>query len=407
MTEQVPTPLCGSAATLCRGPRHRIKANNQESREFTNILREESAPLRTNTDAEIVEGEVDDSDGSGSEDDGVPSGFTVASVFAFHPLHHPLHLWQQQFQAPDAGQPHNAEPGSWGISPENNLQPVAAPVTADEASARESLGKDAVPCLEASVVAVAQDDTINLPPDSPPHGTRDRASRIAVFPRFTPTESSHGLSTLQEESAGWEDRRSENGARAESMEQEVVPRSFAAVETLAVLPSPARQIIEQLRPPLSAALRTADHPELASPIKYLKIVLTPDDLGEVEVSLKLRGGDLAIAIAASEPRTADLLSRERKLLDDLVSSIINDTAVATVTIAYQPRDAAAGFGTSENQQSHLSDSRHFGDQDPNPSFDRREPPPDKEERAPRPDGRTPVHEKLSSTRTGHRGGVIV
>jgi hypothetical protein len=403
MTEQVPQPLCGSAGTLCRGPRHRIKANSPESKEFTNILREESAPPRAHADVEIAEGELNHSDGSASADDGVPSGLTVPSILAFYPLQ----LLQQQLRAPDACQPHKAESGSRERPPANNLRCIATPVAAIEVNAHERLGSDAVPCLEARAMVLAEDNTIDLPPVSAPHGTKERANRIPVIPSFTPAESSVVSSTLQEKSAGQEERQSENGPPAESMKQEVIPRSIAAMETPAAPPSSARQIIEQLRPSLSAALQTAELPELATPIRYLKIVLTPDDLGEVEVSLKRRGGDIAIAIAASEPRTANLLLRQRKLLDDLVSSLTGDNAVATVTIACQPREAGAGFGTSESHQSYLPDSPHFGDQDPQQSFDRRGPPPDKEERATRPDGRTPVHEKLSSNGTGHRGGVVV
>ena len=112
---------------------------------------------------------------------------------------------------------------------------------------------------------------------------------------------------------------------------------------------------------------------------------------------------LAITIGASEPRTVEILLRERKLLDDLLLPLADDHGVRAVTITLQPHGIPASPGLSENHQSPFPESGRSGD----PGANRRETPRDKEGRSSRPDTGTSVHDEHSAIRTGHPGSLVV
>ncbi len=109
---------------------------------------------------------------------------------------------------------------------------------------------------------------------------------------------------------------------------------------------------------------------LAGPVRILQIQLKPDELGTVNVRMRLSGGTLEIQLRASNPETARMLERDRDALTDLLkaSGISADTisivGIDGGTSQITGRDAGRSFeGDGAQTQPEARDSRDGLDQD--------------------------------------------
>ncbi|WP_332119783.1 flagellar hook-length control protein FliK [Azorhizobium caulinodans] len=109
---------------------------------------------------------------------------------------------------------------------------------------------------------------------------------------------------------------------------------------------------------------------LAGPVRILQIQLKPDELGTVNVRMRLSGGTLEIQLRASNPETARMLERDRDALTDLLkaSGISADTisivGIDGGTSQITGRDAGRPFeGDGAQTQPEARDSRDGLDQD--------------------------------------------
>jgi Flagellar hook-length control protein FliK len=75
-----------------------------------------------------------------------------------------------------------------------------------------------------------------------------------------------------------------------------------------------------------------------SELRILKIKLHPDHLGELTVSLKLRGAELAVNIEAHSGAAIEAIKKDESMLHQALRSAGYDTAALTVVLAPAPKD---------------------------------------------------------------------
>ncbi|GGF47633.1 hypothetical protein GCM10007301_03710 [Azorhizobium oxalatiphilum] len=128
-----------------------------------------------------------------------------------------------------------------------------------------------------------------------------------------------------------------------------------------------------------AGANTASTEALAGPVRLLQIQLKPDDLGTVNVRMRLSGNGLEIQLRASNPETARLLERDRDALSALLSaSGISADSITIVGIdsggsmQLTGQDAGRPFAQPEasaqqadGQDQNFSDQQGRGQQDEN------------------------------------------
>lgn len=118
--------------------------------------------------------------------------------------------------------------------------------------------------------------------------------------------------------------------------------------------APALQIISKLSEltdqasaassPLSApqSLRMAGHEDLPRPeLRALRLRLQPEELGDVEVTLRRAGQETKVLIAVSSKAAAEQLSRDLTLLEDRLGSLLTSGAGQTVSVSLQSQDTGA------------------------------------------------------------------
>lgn len=413
MADQAPAAVSSIVGNSCRGPRQRAKPVMPEAKGFDDVLMRELAFRKADPEMEVAIGETERPGDGAPPRKYTPADPNLPQALAF--LSHPL--WQHRLQTgepllpSDSGTGKSASPAESDVLPDKSLPYAAKPRPAENFGANATCGGDAVRNLEITFVALVEKDAVTPSPAI----SRCRIDEGVVpkpgLPDFPAGQSEPAPDIPQNALAASKDRQQghdPDAGRGEhgliGGEAKVAPLISLPAGTAAVIPTPAGQIVEQLRLPVSEALRAAAvNEQPAAALKQLKIVLTPDDLGEIAVSLSFRGGGLAIAIGASEPRTVEILLRERKLLDDLLLPLADDHGVRAVTITLQPHGIPAGPGLSENHQNPFPESGRSGD----PGANRRETPRDKEGRSSRPDTGAYVHDELSAIRTGHPGSLVV
>ncbi len=173
-------------------------------------------------------------------------------------------------------------------------------------------------------------------------------------------------------------------------EQPAVNLIAAAAQPDRTAAAPARRILDQLAAPVMSAAQEITGREDAAPLRQLKIALRPDDLGTVNVMLRLRGDVLSVVIEASVPETAELLRKDQGVLDSLLKPLTGEGAIVDITILPPQADAAATpfeDSASGNQPQDFAGSRQGG-----ALAERERSPTGKEERASQEGERTPAHE---------------
>lgn len=130
--------------------------------------------------------------------------------------------------------------------------------------------------------------------------------------------------------------------------------------------SPAEQISRRLNEAVSSSVNEPRAPLPGTAVRSLNIILEPEQLGIVHVSLAMKADGLHVRIAASEAGTADMLRRDRHQLDSVLRSLAGDGLMAAVIIAIEPlRETAEAFsGPMADQHAQAAsadpDFRHSG-----------------------------------------------
>lgn len=147
--------------------------------------------------------------------------------------------------------------------------------------------------------------------------------------------------------------------------------------TAGAFATPAEQIGQRLSQALAGMDSNSKGPLTGATIKSLNIILEPEQLGTVHVSLTLRSDGMHVRIAAAETTTADVLHRDRYQLDGLLRPIGVDGWAAPVTITIEPLREAPGTASGPSTEQPTSygsadqDFRHNGSgQDRHPRADR-------------------------------------
>lgn len=128
-----------------------------------------------------------------------------------------------------------------------------------------------------------------------------------------------------------------------------------ATSTMSTSPPLTRQIADRVAAelasienlsgtPLTSATTTSISPQ-GSVLKILHIKLEPENLGTVTVRLSLKDDALQMQLEASRPETADLLSRDRDALSNLMRSAGYSIDATTVAASARP-DSGSNAGTN-------------------------------------------------------------
>ena len=117
---------------------------------------------------------------------------------------------------------------------------------------------------------------------------------------------------------------------------------------------PAQQIIAHLtaqlvpspQPATSAsparAVRTPESPGMPGGVMALRFTLQPEDLGEVEVTLRRAGQDTKVTISVAAAAAAETLGRDLTLLEDKLGALLAAGSAQSVTVTLQSPEPQAG-----------------------------------------------------------------
>lgn len=99
------------------------------------------------------------------------------------------------------------------------------------------------------------------------------------------------------------------------------------------LPSPARQILDQLENLLAVTNEPQNTPGALSHTKTFRVTLKPDDLGSVEMRLQMRDGELAVELLAERPDTAQLLEDDLQTLNSVLQKVPVESRLSAVHVS--------------------------------------------------------------------------
>jgi hypothetical protein len=133
---------------------------------------------------------------------------------------------------------------------------------------------------------------------------------------------------------------------------------------------PAIQILSQISNALSmntgqAAAGTAARQILplfapmgpSSELKAIRFMLQPENLGDVEVTLRRTGPETKVTIAVANRAVAETLSRDMSILEDRLESLLAPGAANTVNVSMEIRDS----GSPQGQNAEWRDGRGTAD----------------------------------------------
>lgn len=114
------------------------------------------------------------------------------------------------------------------------------------------------------------------------------------------------------------------------------------------LPS-ARQIVSLIEGPLrqfcTSSTSMLDMRTQREEIRFLRMMLTPVTLGEVEVTLRRRGTDMQIRIVVSKQAAADALQADIGLLKDQIVNLLPADGTQSISISTKSQEGTAATGT--------------------------------------------------------------
>jgi hypothetical protein len=174
------------------------------------------------------------------------------------------------------------------------------------------------------------------------------------------------------------------------IEPDVAPQAAPALQILAHLTA---QLAPSPQPAAAASpakpVRALDLPEAPGRVMSLRFTLQPEELGEVEVTLRRTGQETKVTIAVAATAAAESLGRDLTLLEDKLGSLLAAGPAQSVTVTLQSPDPQAaqagqagggqGFGEAalaggrgsggngrpepEQPQAKLNMTRHEPDED--------------------------------------------
>lgn len=136
----------------------------------------------------------------------------------------------------------------------------------------------------------------------------------------------------------------------------ITPQAFAGLDIAravshldpVILP-PAQQIIALMTGPHSSERLLASSPEQSQmpsvEIRTLRLKLKPEDLGEVDVTLRRSGSEMKIHISVTRKAAADALQNDLGLLEDRLGGVLLGGSSQPVTITIRSPDAYTPFGS--------------------------------------------------------------
>jgi flagellar hook-length control protein FliK len=177
--------------------------------------------------------------------------------------------------------------------------------------------------------------------------------------------------------------------------------------TQSVNATPAEQISQRLHQVLEDMTNGARDSAASGAVKSIKMVLEPEQLGTVHVTLALDVDGLHIKIAASETATVDLLRRDWRQLDGLLRPAGTDGPAAPVTISITPLAEIANITQGPLLEHHAPPGASSqGFQHPGPRQDRQHGSGRQQEEG-RAIATTEKHEDSLPVRPGRPGIVVV
>jgi hypothetical protein len=95
-------------------------------------------------------------------------------------------------------------------------------------------------------------------------------------------------------------------------------------------------------------------------VRQLQIVLRPEYLGTISVTLRLEGKRLLVTIEAEKPDTVNAMRHDKTILDGIIQGIAADAASVTITVrdagtainGQQPDASASGYSTNAGTANH-------------------------------------------------------
>ena len=209
--------------------------------------------------------------------------------------------------------------------------------------------------------------------------SEEHVEALQQFPDIAGEEQQRPLRVRMErdERSGWDSLHKQPGQQQDALTispaTSVSQTSAAPIDSV----SPAHQISQHLNQLMANMAGTSKGPGTGAEIKALKIILEPEQLGTVHVSLTLRSDGLHVKITADKATTAEALRRDQHQLDGMLRPLGVDGLTAPVTITIAPLQEAAStapgpfaehrapFGSAD-QDFHHAESGH----DRHPGTDR-------------------------------------
>ena len=214
---------------------------------------------------------------------------------------------------------------------------------------------------EGLTAAYAQDDAGAAEPQPAFEAEQTKLSAFALNHRFAEGDAPRG--ERDSSMARFDvDRASEEAAA-------VTPVGMSEETSGDELP-PAIQILSQISNALATNSGQAAagspvrqtlplYPSMVQPseLKSIRFMLQPENLGDVEVTLRRTGPETKVTIAVANRAVAETLSRDMSILEDRLESLLAPGAANTVNVSMEIRDS----GSPQEQHAEWREGRGTAD----------------------------------------------
>jgi hypothetical protein len=130
---------------------------------------------------------------------------------------------------------------------------------------------------------------------------------------------------------------------------DVSPYPSPAIQIMAAITAEAPRIASQPAMPSDSQPAHFNSPALptASDVKALRIKLQPEEFGEVEVTIRRAGLQTKVTITVTGKAAADAVSKDKGILEERLSSLLNPGTGVALTFNMEIRDGSAGQEQSQ------------------------------------------------------------
>lgn len=127
-------------------------------------------------------------------------------------------------------------------------------------------------------------------------------------------------------------------------EAEVIPYPSPAIQIMAAINAEAPHSGSPSGMPSAPQPAQFSSPELPSPsdVKALRLKLQPEELGEVEVTIRRVGLQTKVTITVAGKASADAVSKDKSILEERLSNLFNPGTGSALSFNMEIRDASAG-----------------------------------------------------------------